>query len=591
MKLQNGFSALEVIIAAALFVIFASSTVGLVIQSYNANRQGAEFTVANQYTTEGIEALRSISNRGYGNLENRNSAGVQPNISTGVWELLGESSNNTFDKYTRTLKIEFVNRDVDGNIVIPPSGTTDANTKRVISTVTWDFVSGKQNSVILSSYLTNWRAPLAAPRGGFLVYRDINGSQNDRMSYRILDTNGNWSTAVLVDDFDTSNTNRSVRSIRVFASSTRNEKIVLFRAYNGTTQYIYAFVFNGTSWINPAQLLSSWNATTFLDVRNFDGAYLNNGNFMAVYSDNTNIPKYRIWNGTSWTAQTNTTNVGAIPTYIVTRTRPSTNEVMLAVFDQTSDTNTSYFNGTSWSSAIQHTGAAPSNTKEHIDFAWSAQNTTKGAFVYSDNNSDKSQAIKIWTANGTGGGSWSAAVQAPNTATNIGPVAITSRKGAEEFLSCNKIITSNSIICTRGNTIPSWTSPINNNLGASDPGSQRSFDLVYEAATGSQGIIVYSDNTSIPKLKKYIASTNTVDSSPISLTALGAGVKTVRLRSDQDSDDIIILTADANNDLFSVVWNGNTDSVYTSGGKAHTAHGTNGSSNTDFWYDFAWDRF
>ncbi|OGH16612.1 MAG: hypothetical protein A3C97_02575 [Candidatus Levybacteria bacterium RIFCSPHIGHO2_02_FULL_37_11] len=588
---KNGFSVIEVILAAALFMIIATGSITVILQGLDSNRLGEEQTVANQYATEGMEAVRSIKNQNFANLVN--SAGTGVAQSGGVWIFSGTNNTNTFNpvgKYTRAIKVESVYRDAvppAGNIVT--SGTLDPDTKKITSTVSWNFTPSRANSVQLISYLSDWRKPITPSRGGILVYGD-GGTTTDAIKYKIFDPDtGTWGAATATADVDVSTTNKALRVARVFASSTRDEKVLVTRHYNGSSHFIYAQVFNSTGWSN-VQLLFSWASTSFLNVRNFDGTYLSNGNFMVVYSDNTTTPKYRIWNGASWGSQTNAVNVGGIPTYIVAKARPNNNEVMIATFDQTSDTNTAYFNGSSWSAAVQHSSAAPTNTKEHIDFAWSLQNALKGAMVYPGGGTDSTQDLKIWTANGSGSGSWSATSNAPNLGGRLGAVDIDGRRGAEEFVSCQKNA-NNKIGCFLANTTPGWSTPANNTLtNNTEGGIQRSYNFAFEDS-GSEGVVVYSDNTSTPKLKKYVSSSNSFDATPSNLDTLGGVLTTIRMRPLSDSEDIFIFMATGNT-LYSVLWDGTGNVVYIlPTGKAFITHGTNGSATTDFWYDFAWDKF
>lgn len=148
---EKGFSVIEVILAAALFIIFSTGAIVVILQGLDSNRLGEEQTVANQYAAEGIEAARSIRNSSYASLVNTSGTGIAS--SSGVWVFLG--SNNVFGKYTRALKVEDVQR-TGGNIVAS-GGTIDPNTKKITSTVTWNFSSTRNNSVVLTTYLTNWR--------------------------------------------------------------------------------------------------------------------------------------------------------------------------------------------------------------------------------------------------------------------------------------------------------------------------------------------------------------------------------------------------------------------------------------------------
>ncbi|MEK7559216.1 MAG: prepilin-type N-terminal cleavage/methylation domain-containing protein [Patescibacteria group bacterium] len=583
---QAGFSLIEIILAAALFMIMATGSITVILQGLDSNRLGEEQTVANQYAAEGMEAVRSIKNQGFSNLVNSAGTGIAQVSS--VWAFSG-GSNILSSKYTRVLTVSDVQRDCSGNIVAS-GGTTDSLTKKIMSTVSWNFTPSRANSVQLSTYLSDWKQPITSLLGGgILVYGD-GGTTSDAIRYKTLDPTGSWGIAALTADVDNGTTNRYLRAARIFSSATRNEKVLISRHYNGSTQFIYAQVFNGTTWGNVVQL-SSWNTSNFLDVRNFDGGYLDNGNFLVVFNDNTNTPKYRVWDGCSWSSQASTINVGGIPRYLEIEVRPGANEAMMVVSDSASDTNTSYFNGTVWSSATQHSGAAPTNTKDHTDFVWSRENPLKGALVFPNAGSDTTLTLKIWTANGSGGGSWSGLINSAASGGRLGAAEVDSRKGAEEFLACQKDA-NNDIYCFRGNSTPAWVSPTNNILTAtSHTGIQRSFSVGFERTTGTQAIVVYSDNTATPKLRKYSAGTNAFDASATSLTALGGVLTTARTRPLSDNDDIMILMGNANNDLFSIVWDGNADAVYTTGGKAHTSHGISGSDTTDFWYDFAWDKF
>jgi len=763
-KFESGFSIIEVIIASAVFIAFASGAIVAVISAINTNRLGAEQTIAIQYTSEGLEAVQSIRNQanGFTTLAGKAGAGNQGvAVSGGVWNFSGTSNTLASDnRFVRTIAITSVQRDTNGNIV-SSGGTIDPNTYKITATTSWNFNSARTDSVQLTKYLTNWKSK----KGGMIIYGN-GGTTTDAVQYRTFDASANtWSTAATAFDVDPGTTNKALRTVRLYSSTTRNEKIAISRHYNGTAQFIYATVWNGTSWGTPTQL-STWTATTFLDVLNYDGAYLNDGTFMAIYSDNTIIPKYRIWNGTSWSAQSSLTTLGTsqIPSYIVAKARPGTNEVMAAFFTQGSgstagNTITQYWSGSAWSAITTHATAAPLNTKRMVDFAWSQNTPTTGALVYADSATDKNLTTRLFVADGIGGGSWGTAVNAGTAQTNsLGPLTIIGRPGANEFQACNKDAgTTPTIICQKiifsgtptvagystqngttdannlnwinstqittpatggalqsitvylansdvspnnhvevalytdngsnapgtllassgsyvitpnsWNTIPitgvtitpttkyflafsvdgnntqygwnstttgvtkwknlvsfgTWPSsfgtpddsgvdqyaiymtytvsgvaptisnPTNATIAsATDTGIQKSYDIGFESLSGDPALAVYSDNTSIPKFKKYTASSSTWDASATSITTTGTpGVfKLVRMIPQDQGDDMMTLMSDANNALFSIFWNGSGNAMYTTpASKAYTAHGTTGSATTDYWFDFAWDRF
>lgn len=592
---MKGFSVIEVLLAAAIFMIFSIVSGTVVLQGFSGNRLGEEQTVANQYAAEGLEAVRSIKNQTFSNLVNSVGTGILQ--SGGVWTFAG--GNNQFgpsNKYTRVLTVSDVQRDGSGNIVAS-GGTVDPLTKKITSTVSWNFSPTRADSVVLNSYLTNWKAAIG--KGGMLVYGN-GGTTSDAIQYQTIDSNGTWSAAANTADIDTGSTNKALRVARVYSSATRNEKILISRHYNGTTQFIYAQVFDGTTWGN-VQLLSSWTASTFLDVQNFDGTYLSNGNFMTVYSDNTVTPKMATWNGTAWTTGSSLTTLGAgnIPNYIVAKARSGTNEVMAAFFTQASDSITQYYSGSTWSVITVHSTTAPVNTKKLVDFDWSPNNVLIGGLIYSTGSSDRSLHIKTWTANGSGSGSWSTvantSTQGSNT-TRLGAMAIEGRPGANEFIACNDNTVPN-IICYKstftvgGN--PTWTNPTNQTIANTTvSGIQRTFHIGYEATSGDPAINVYSDNTTTPKLKKYTASTSTWDAAATPLTTLADVLSTVSILPTPGGNDIMILLGSATRSVSSIIWDGTNNLVYsTPAGKAITTHGANGSTATEYWYDFAWDNF
>lgn len=595
---STGMSILEVVLAIGIFAIFATPAIGVILQGFDSNRLAAEQTIATQFAAEGIEAVRSIKNQDFSSVVNTAATGVIRNGSN-VWAFSG--TNNTFSNqktYTRVIGIADVQRDAIGNIV-SSGGTVDPLSKKVTSTVTWSFSPGRLQTMTFVNYLSDWRRQLPVQRRGVLVYGN-GGLTTDAMEYKVLDEYGVWSAASSMADIDGGTTNRRLRAIRVYSSPARNEKIAISRHHNGSTQYIYAQVFNGTTWGN-VQLLANWNANTFLDVRNFDGAYLANGDFMVVYSNNTTTPQYATWNGASWTLRGATRNVGGIPTFIVAKRRPATSEVMVAVFDQSSDTNTEYFNigvnGTyelaDWTLHTEHTAAAPNNSRELVDFAWSPNTPTRGALVYSNATNDTRMNIRIF--NSSGAGSWGSTAEAPVQGRLVA-VSVEGRNGADEFVAC-ATDTGEDIRCYESNFTPAWTTPTNPIIElTTDTGNQRSYQVAYEAISGATAIVVYSDQSNIPKLKRYNPATNTwdADAAQIALGTMGAAVKTVRMAAQNDSDDVMILIGDNNIDFYTAIWNGEVNVPYTApvypSGKGLTVQGTNGSAVTDMWYDFEWDR-
>lgn len=570
---RPAFSLIEVVLSVALFAMLVTSMFGAYIYSQESVSLAGARNRASLIAEEGLEATRSIRDASFGSLVDGTYGLTQ---SGNKWILSG--SSDTTDIFQRQVTISSI----------------DANRKQIVSSVNWNQNMTRTGNISLTSYLDNWSAATIKRKNGLLVYGD-GGTTSDAIKYQTFDaTVGSWSAPADTVDVDSATTNRALRAAKVYSSASRSEKILVSRHFNGTNQSIYAQVYNGTAWGNLVAL-SNWNNNTFLDVQNFDGTYLSDGTFMVVYSDNTAIPKARIWNGTSWLTQTSLTTLGTgqIPNYIIAKTRPGTNEVIAAFFTQGLDTITQYFNGSTWSAITTHATTAPVNTKRLIDFDWSPQDTTKGALVYTNSSNSRAIQMKIWTANGSGSGAWSSVRASGNqgsSTTREGQLTVTGRSGANEFLTCAENTVSQ-VICYKTDFTPIFSNPINQIIApTTDTGLQRSYHIATELS-GAIGLSVYSDATNIPKLKIYTSATSAFDATATNMSALGGVVKSVRMIPASDSDDIMIMTADANKDLWTSVWNGANNSIYPTGnGFGFTAHGTNGSASTDYWYDFIWDR-
>lgn len=150
MKLK-GFSLIELMLAGAIFMIFASGVVGVLLLGLENDRLGEETTIATEYAFEGIEAVRSIRAKQFDDLILSDATGI---IRDGNdWSLSG--AENTFGKYTRVITIAEVRRDGDGNID-EHGGGVDPDTKKVTVTVSWSVTPTRPDSIVLETLFTRF---------------------------------------------------------------------------------------------------------------------------------------------------------------------------------------------------------------------------------------------------------------------------------------------------------------------------------------------------------------------------------------------------------------------------------------------------
>lgn len=456
--------------------------------------------------------------------------------------------------------------------------------------------------------------------GGMLVYGDRT-SADDQIKYKLFNSSGqqNWSTAGNAADVDAGSTDKVPVAILLYSASSRNEKVMLTNHWVNATQitYLYAQVWNGNtqSWGN-VKSLTSFNSGTLLGGnqwrRFMSGAYLANGDFMAVFTDaSTQSPVYHVWDGSSWSASASScsaTAVGGLIQPVRAAARPGTNEVMVAAVTENLAVRTFYYNGGGYSTAnwvlhSTHSADGRAVNKENGGIVWSRHNPTRCALAYSDSGSLQPH-FNIFTADGSGGGSWGTEDNnGPSTGDEPMPLLVVDRPGADEFLIACSDETSTSpdinILEERdGDTTPTLQALTNGEVTtAAEPNSATwAFGLAYERQDNGRAVIVYGDTTTVPKLKKYDPATDTWDASETSLSDVTGNVETVDVIPDPRSKDMIVLirTGDspaADRDLHTVFWDGENDAVYATGNRAMTEHATsNGYFSTNHAAYFAWDE-
>lgn len=452
-----------------------------------------------------------------------------------------------------------------------------------------------------------------AKNGGMLTYPD--SQTTDSLKYRYIDASGNWSTATATPDIDTTSTNRVGTNMKIYSSAIRNEKMMISMHFINATgeSSVYATVWDGNNnkWLNdgvnsPKQITANFVLSGGADSnpQYADGAYLSDGRFMVVSADNTSIPKAYFWDGTSWSAAVSTKDITNIANQIDVVARPGTSEAMIVSMDIQNDLNTIYYDGsgqatTDFTLHTTHTTTLAIKNRT-ASFVWSQNNPLRGEMSFTNATSDTTPVVNVFTANGSGGGTWGTANQSVTLANNNDNTQIVDRPGANSFLPCWEFVSSatNCLEEHDNDTTPTLNTTTQGTLVATGDSSNvaRSFSIAYEQKSGATAIAVYGDVTAIPKLKKYDPSNTTWDAGATSLTNQGhsSNIRTVDLIPDPSSDDIIIITRDqaANRSLRTVFWDGVNNAVYSSGGRSSTEHTTtSGFASTNHSGFFAWDKY
>lgn len=178
---QRGFSAVEVLLAAAVFGVIVTALIGALVYGRASTAQAGDRNRANLLAEEGIEAVRNIRDAGYTNLIDGTYGLVQ---SGGVWTLSG--SSDITNNFTR-------------QVTVAANGT---NRKLITSTVTWpQGASTTQTNV--STLYSNWAAAIAVAKSWANAIQqgtvDVTGTT---VGYRIA-TQGDY--AYLIRNASTAN--------------------------------------------------------------------------------------------------------------------------------------------------------------------------------------------------------------------------------------------------------------------------------------------------------------------------------------------------------------------------------------------------
>lgn len=492
---QKGMSILEVVLAGAVFVIFATGAVRSLLQNYNANRTGAEYTVATQFASEGIEAVKSIKNQGFSNVDLTAGCGL---VQSGtIWDFQTVCTNNTLvhntgDNYIRTIKVESVNRDAvppAGNIAL--SGTNDPDTKKITSTVTWNFSAGRPETMSLITYLSDWIKPIISGGPIMMAYSKTTTTP----FYR------SWNGTAWSAEGSAQVVGGNINFVVLKSSRTRNEAVLGTLDSNGN---VNAQVWNGTSWSAPTLMvnLGAGNSTT----RSFDITYEKNGD-RAVFVYPAGVGNvdfaYRLWNGSSWSTETVVTTpptTGLVKWIEVTENPLSTsNDIAMIMLDANINVYGMLWNGSTWGTmgtAAVWDATAAIATEKVIDVAYE-QTSGHPLFIWGDSVATD-QFYRTW--NGT---TLTAVtlLDIPASGGVANWIALVSRPGSDELM--YGVLDGGSDLNSRKWSGSAWDAAAQHaeHTAGAENNSSMVFDIIWETHSTNPGEawLVFGDSATVTK--------------------------------------------------------------------------------------------
>lgn len=167
-KIQpRGALLLELLIAISLLAIILSFGANAVFLSLQSNKASGEQDVASSLASEGVEAVRAVSEEDWQNIYSltKSTEHYKTTQSNTKWILATGNETITLNGviYTRYVVIDNISRDGSGNIETAYSSTDDdPSTQQVTVSVSWP---GGNDAVEITGFLFRYKNKVCAQSG------------------------------------------------------------------------------------------------------------------------------------------------------------------------------------------------------------------------------------------------------------------------------------------------------------------------------------------------------------------------------------------------------------------------------------------
>lgn len=193
--------------------------------------------------------------------------------------------------------------------------------------------------------------------------------------------------------------------LRLVSRPGTNEIMCLVNDHGGTHR-ILAKVWDGSSW-------SAWSVLTTnlpkFDREAFAGAYESkSGRGMVVYGEKDQAqPRYRTWNGTSWSAASTLPSIGNNAFWVRLAPDPNSDTIHCAMADSAKDLEVNTWDGSAWGTNQQFTTDQGVDKPRLYDLSYEQGSST--VLLTYRNNLKNYPVYRTWNA-----GVWSAEQNGPN---------------------------------------------------------------------------------------------------------------------------------------------------------------------------------
>lgn len=302
---------------------------------------------------------------------------------------------------------------------------------------------------------------------------------------------------------------------------------------------------------------------------------------MMVYSKTTTTPFYRIWNGSSWSAEGSANAVVGNINYLVVKSARTRNEAILGVQTTTGAIYVQVYNGntSTWGAATQ-VGTGPTTTRS-LDIAYE-KNGDRAVIVYSPSSGSADFAYRTW--NGTTLSSASTITTPPTTGAvnwielDQSPVS-SSNDIAMIMLDANSdvygMLWNGSSWGTMG-AAAAWDTT------ATTSPAKKGIDVEYEQMSG-EALFMWGDSVATDQYYRTWNGTTLSGATLLDIAAEGGVAEWIQLASRPSSNEIMLGVQDAGADLNTRVWSG------SAWGAAHAEHSAATENIASRNFDILWE--
>jgi len=334
---------------------------------------------------------------------------------------------------------------------------------------------------------------------------------------------------------------------------------------------------NSTGSVSVSSVLTNWLAAIAPTVV---VPIVTTGPVMMAYSKTTTTPFYRIWDGTSWSAEATALSAVGNINYIVVKSSKKRNEAVMGVQTSTGAIYVQIWNGTSWGNLTQ-VGTGPAATRS-FDIAYE-KNSGKALIAYTPTSGSPDFAYRIW--DGT----------ALSAATTITAPPTT---GALNWLELrqNPLATSNeiSMIMSDANLDVygmAWTGSAWSALGttavwdaSAATATKKTIDVEYGQTSG-EAMFMWGDSVATDQYYRTWNGAMLSAATLLDIPAAGGVSEWVQLAARPNSNEILLGVQDAGADLNTRIWSGTAWDTATQ----HPEHSASVENITSKTFDISWE--